>query len=210
MPGAEQFAEVIGKHGIGNDNEVIVYSVGGMANAARLFLMFRAMGHDTVRLLNGGWEKWVREGRPLSTEKPGHAPVFYRASARSGKFLDKDMMRQAVGDERACVVMALPSAIYRGEKQMFRRPGRIPGSISIPASDLIDAEVGTFLPADRLEQKLAPVLSADRAITYCGAGMTAAVNGFALELVGYEQAAIYDGSMLEWADDESLPMEPAV
>ena len=208
MPTPDQFAEVIGRHGIGNENEVVIYSAGGIANAARLCLMFLAMGHDHVRLLNGGWEKWTGEGRAVSTDAPARVPVRYSPSVRSGQFLDKHAMKLALDDAGSCLVMALPSEVYHGRKVMFARPGRIPGSINIPASELLNAD-GTFLPADMLKARMAPALSADRTITYCGAGMTAAVNSFALHLLGYENAAIYDGSMLEWAADASLPMEPA-
>lgn len=209
MPSPERFAEVVGRHGIGNDNEVVVYSAGGIANAARLFLMFRVMGHDKVRLLNGGWEKWQREGHPVATEKPMHPAASFRAAPRDGYFLDKPAMRNALDDAGACIVMALPAAVFHGEKVMFSRPGRIPRSINIPAGELVDA-AGTFLPADQLEQKLSRAMSADRVINYCGAGMTAAVNSFALNLLGHDAAAVYDGSMLEWAADDSLPLEPAV
>lgn len=210
MPTPEQFADVIGGHGIGDGNEVVIYSAGGIANAARLCLMFLAMGHERVRLLNGGWEKWIGEGRPVSTERPDRSPVRYNPRVRPGWFIDKDAMKQALNDTGSCLVMALPVEVYRGERVIFPRSGRIPGSISIPASELLNAEDRTFLPVDLLEAKLAPALSADRTINYCGAGMTAAVNSFALHLLGYENVAVYDGSMLEWTADESLPLEPAI
>ncbi len=210
MPTAEQFSDVAGRHGIGNANEVIVYSAGGVANAARLCLMFLAMGHRHVRLLNGGWEKWIGEGRPVSDRPSEHEPVHFAASLEPGWFLDKDAMVQALGESSSSIIMALPAEVYRGERVIFSRPGRIPGSLSIPAGDLLSAQDGTFLPADLLEAKLAPAIAAGRTINYCGAGMTAAVNAFAFRLLGYENVAVYDGSMLEWTADASLPLEPAV
>lgn len=209
MPDAGSFARVIGAHGIGNDNDVVVYSAGGIANAARLFLMFRAMGHDRVRLLNGGWEAWLRGGYPTSTAHPGHAPTAFRPSPRDGHFLDKPAMKAELGRTDTHIVMALPSDVFHGDRVIFDRPGRIPGSMSIPAGELLDPTGTAFLPIEALERRLSAVISAERVVNYCGAGMTAAVNAFALHLIGYESGAIYDGSMLEWAADETLPLEPA-
>lgn len=210
MPDAETFARVIGAHGIGNDNDVVVYSAGGVANAARLFLMFRAMGHDRVHLLNGGWEAWLRGGYPTSTAHPAHAATVFHPSPRVGHFLDKTAMMAELGRADTHIVMALPSDVFHGDRVIFGRPGRIPGSKSIPASELLDPAGTAFLPIEELERRLSPVVSAGRVVNYCGAGMTAAVNAFALHLIGYESGAIYDGSMLEWAADEALPLEPAV
>ncbi len=205
MPDADLFARVVGARGIGNESDVVLYSGGWPSWATRLYFMFRAMGHDRVRVLNGGLEKWKRENRPLSIEPVSRQPVWFRANPRAAYLVGKDSVRSAMGDKNTQLVCTLSAAVFTGEKNLFGRAGHIPGSVNIAGTELVDAVTGCFLPAEQLREKLAPAMRSARVITYCGAGISATVDAFALLLLGHDAAA-YDGSLLEWGADESLPL----
>jgi thiosulfate/3-mercaptopyruvate sulfurtransferase len=115
----------------------------------------------------------------------------------------------ALDQEEVRVVSAFFPEQHRGERQDFARAGHIPGSSNVPCGELVDPDTHRYLPQDRLAAAFAGVLSADpdKVITYCGAGIAAASDAFALSLLGAHDVAIYDGSMEEWAADSSLPIE---
>ena len=207
MPTAEHFARVVGAHGIGNDSDVVLYSQGVNYWATRLFLMFRAMGHDRVRVLNGGWDKWLQEQRPVDAATPRPPAARFVPKPRPGQIIGKDDVLASLNDGRTCIVNALSPDVFSGKKVQYPRAGHIPGSINVFASTLVDPVTKCFLPAAQLREKLATALKAERVITYCGGGISATTDSFALLLLGYDNVAVYDGSMGEWAADPSLPLE---
>jgi thiosulfate/3-mercaptopyruvate sulfurtransferase len=115
----------------------------------------------------------------------------------------------ALGDDRACVLNALTEEQHRGDVVTYARPGRIAGTVNVPARDLVDPETHAYLPADALRAKFAAAgaLDAGRVITYCGGGIAASSDAFVLTMLGREDVAVYDASLSEWAADPSLPME---
>jgi thiosulfate/3-mercaptopyruvate sulfurtransferase len=202
-------AEVFGARGIGDGNRVVLYSRGRMVWATRVWWMLRAIGFDAAAVLDGGWEKWLREMRPTSTDEPSFPPAVLTPRARSQLFVNKDVIREAMGDESACLVNALEPDLHRGENPRYGRPGRIPGSVNVPSSSLVDAETHTLVPAEQAEAKFraASVDAAKRTLVYCGGGIAATLDAFVLYQLGYENLSVYDASMSEWARDPSLPIE---
>jgi thiosulfate/3-mercaptopyruvate sulfurtransferase len=211
LPTPDQFAQVLSRHGVGDGHEVVVYSRGSNMWATRLFLMFLEFGFTNVRVLNGGWDKWEAEKRPLSTRAPGWPPARFTASAPAGHFVGKERVLAAIGDARTCVVNALPRESFSGAtlNPTYGRPGRIKSSVNLPASELIDPRSNRFLEADRMRKKFAQanILEAENVITYCGGGISATTDAFGLLLLGRSGVAVYDGSMMEWGPDPDLPME---
>lgn len=209
MPGRERFERVMSAHGIGNDHRIVVYSAGPNMFATRLFFMLKAMGHERVQVLNGGFDAWVAEGRPTTAELPHHPPASYRADPRPGIIVNKPDVVAALGRTDICLVNALNEDSHRGDAQSYRRTGHIPGSKNVPAMGLIDPQTKKFAPAAVLASRLGAVgaTSAPKVITYCGGGISATTDAFALLLLGQGNVAIYDGSMSEWVADESLPIE---
>lgn len=209
MPPPEQFARAVSAHGIGNRHRVVVYSRGPNYWATRLFLMFRAMGHDKVQVLNGGWDKWVAEGRPVTTAAPRWPAARFTPRPRPGQIVGKDEVLAAVRDKSACLINALHPDVHSGAKVQYGRPGHIAGSVNVYALDLIDPVTKTFRPAAELRKRFAAVgaTRARRVITYCGGGISASTDSVALMLLGHTNVALYDGSMTEWGPDPSLPME---
>lgn len=109
-----------------------------------------------------------------------------------------------------CLVNALTPAVFRGEgPSSYSRPGRIPGSVNAPWTGLVDPETNLFRSHAELERALgaAGALGTAPVIAYCGGGISATVDLFALSLLGREQARLYDGSLTEWTRDDALPVE---
>ena len=210
MPAAEGFGHAIGNAGIGNDHRIVLYSRGINFWATRLFLMFRAFGFDKCRVLNGAWDKWAAEQRPTTIETPNLPIADFTANLQPGQIIGKDEVLAAVQRKDTCLINALSPEIFSGEavNAAYGRPGHISGSVNLYAHDLIDKSDNTFADATTLNEKFQAVgaFNQENIITYCGGGISATTDSFALMLLGRDDVALYDGSMTEWGPDESLPM----
>jgi thiosulfate/3-mercaptopyruvate sulfurtransferase len=209
MPPAAQFAEAVGGKGVGNDSRVILYSTGSPMWATRLWWMFRAFGHDDVAVLDGGFGKWQAEGRPVGTAPSRYPPTRFHPKSRPRMFTDKAGVLAAIDDASTCLVNNLSASQHAGTaKTHYGRPGHIKRSVNVPYAGLTD-ERGCLLPADQLRARFAEsgALDAGQVVTYCGGGISATLGAFALTMIGKEDIAVYDGSLGEWANDPSLPME---
>lgn len=210
MPPPEQFSDAMSSYGVGNDTRVILYDRAAGMWAARIWWMLRAFGFDNATILNGGWTKWTAEGRATSDAAPAPRTATFQANPRPGLIADQAEVLAATGDDATCILNALPEEQHRGDgASPYGRAGRIASSVNVPANSLVDPETNVYLPLEALREKFAAVGTdqADRVITYCGGGIAASNDAFALTLLGYENVAIYDASLSEWAADESLPME---
>ena len=116
-----------------------------------------------------------------------------------------------IGKASSCIVNALSPEDHAGTGGMIKypRPGRITSSVNVPFATLVDDDTHAYLPAASLRERFDAVETrgADRVITYCGAGIAACSDAFALTLLGKENVEVYDGSLMEWAAEASLPME---
>jgi thiosulfate/3-mercaptopyruvate sulfurtransferase len=184
--------------------------------AARLWWMLRAIGWDDASVLDGGYVHWVAEGRPVTSAVRVHSPARLAPRPRAGLFVDKAGIRSALGDPRVVLVNALSTEQHEGRGGVtYGRPGRIAGSVSVPARSLTDPVTHAYLPLDSIRAKLeaaralGPGRAGDgrRAIAYCGAGIAASSDALALTLLGVTDVAVYDGSLEEWARDPDAPME---
>ncbi len=210
MAPAEQIAEAMSGYGVGEGTRVVLYDRAGGAWAARIWWMLRAVGFDEAAVLDGGWAKWVAEGRPTSDAASEYPTGNFVARSREGLFADRDEVLAAIENGATCIVNALTAEQHRGEgPARYGRAGRIAGSVNVPSNSLIDPETKAYRPLDELRSQFASVGadSAERVIAYCGGGIAASNDAFVLTLLGYENVAIYDASMSEWAADDSLPME---
>jgi thiosulfate/3-mercaptopyruvate sulfurtransferase len=209
MPTADAFAAAMSRAGVGPDSRVILYGTNMSAWASRVWWLLRAFGFDNAAILNGGWKKWTAEGRSVSMEPADYPVASFEAHPRPELFADKDDVLAALGASDICLLDALPAQMYSGEMAPYGRPGHIAGSVNVSNQDLDDPETNTILPADALRAKFdsADVLDGRRVITYCGGGIAATYDAFALALLGYEDVSVYDASLSEWATDPELPME---
>ena len=209
-PSAERFAEAMGGLGIGDDSSVVLYSAGSIMWATRVWWMLRAFGFDRVAVLDGGWEKWQAEGRPVSSAPESYPQARFTAKLRPGQFVDSEYVLSRLGDADTVAVNALAPEFHLGEgPSRYGRPGRIPGSINVPAATLLDPANGAFVPLDeakRLHEE-AGITPDRQVVAYCGGGISATVGLFLLHQLGYRDLTLYDGSMGEWAHDPDLPIE---
>jgi thiosulfate/3-mercaptopyruvate sulfurtransferase len=208
MPSAERFCALAAAHGISDDSAVVLYNDGTPMWATRTWWMFRSVGFENVAVLDGGWQKWCAEGRSIDAALLSHSAGTLSVNAHAEMWADKDEMLQTMRDGRVCTLNALAPDVFRGETNRYGRAGHIPGSHNVFAGSLLDADSGTFLPVESLREKLTQSgsLDAERVVVYCGGGISATVDALALHLVGHKNIAIYDGSMSEWIQDESLPL----
>lgn len=206
----EDFAAAMRRFGISNDTKVVTYSTANPWWATRVWWLLRSFGHDNAAVLNGGWQKWVAEGRSVETG-PGSARQAGKFVVREDRNLmvGKEEVKAAIGDPSVCTLNALLSSQHTGTGgNSYGRPGRIAGSVNLPAANLIDPATNTFLPPDELRQRLGAVGALDRpVIAYCGGGIAASADAFILTMLGHTDVRIYDASLSEWAKDKSLPME---
>lgn len=210
MPPAEQFAQAMSGYGVGAGTRAVLYDSSSGSWATRVWWMLRAFGFDDACILNGGLHKWNLEGRPVATGPPTYPPAVFTATPRTGLMADKAEVLAALGQGSTCVLNALSEEQHLGTGGAnYGRVGRIAGSVNVPARDLMDSVTHAYLPAEALAERFDQV-GADptkRVITYCGGGIAASNDAFILTLLGYENVAVYDASMSEWAADGSLPMQ---
>jgi thiosulfate/3-mercaptopyruvate sulfurtransferase len=211
MPPPEHLARAFGRHGLGDGARVVLYSVGSMMWATRVWWMLRALGFDGAAVLDGGFDRWQAEGRPIETGEPkGYPPATFTPRPRPGRFIDKTAVHAAIGDPRTVTVNALRPESHMGVgPSPYGRPGRVPGSVNVPAATLIDPETKRFVaPAEALARFAAAGIDKDRrVIAYCGGGISATIDLFLLHQLGFDDLTLYDGSMGEWAKDKTLPIE---
>ncbi len=210
MPRLPQLRDTLLRLGIGDDSVVVLYDRGNHAWAARVWWMLRTAGFDAAAVLDGGWQRWVAEGRPQSREAvPYAAASALTLQLRPGLMVDRQTVLEALDDADTLLLHSLPAPMFTGEVVHYARPGRISGSQNLYCELLIDADSKCFHPPERLRELVAGTRAFDaaRVITYCGGGIAASSNALALTLLGLERVAVYDGSLSEWAADPRLPME---
>ena len=211
MPATAQLETAFGRHGIGANSRVVLYSIGTAMWATRFWWMLRSLGFENVSVLDGGLDKWKAEGRAIEAGPAmGYKPATFTAKPRHGYFVDKHQALAASTDSNTVVVNALSPQLHKGsEPSRYGRPGRIPGSVNVSAATLFDPETKAFVPLADAEAKFAAQgISKDkRVVAYCGGGISATIDLFLLYRLGYDNLTLYDGSMGEWAKDASLPIE---
>jgi thiosulfate/3-mercaptopyruvate sulfurtransferase len=210
MPPVEQLATAFARHGLGEGKRAVLYSIGTPMWATRFWWMLRSLGFDNAAVLDGGLDAWKAENRPLdSGPAKGYPAATFTARPRAGLFADSNAVKAAIGARGTTTVNALGPQFHKGlEPSRYGRPGRIPGSVNVPAATLTDTAKRLVAPADAEIKFIAQGVTKDKqVIAYCGGGISATVDLFLLHQLGYDNLTLYDGSMGEWAEDEALPIE---
>jgi len=210
LPSPEGFASAVGTMGICESDEIVIYDGPGLFSSARVWWMFKLMGAENVRILAGGFDGWKTFGNPIETG-PAQTPqpASFKTEFNADAVSNADDMLANIRRGETLVLDARPFGRFTGEVPEPRaglRSGHIPGSKSLPASDVI--REGRLLPQEELGSVLETigVRAGTQVTTTCGSGVTAAILTLALETIGHEGNSLYDGSWADWGARGDVPI----
>lgn len=207
----DTFAANAGRLGIGDGVRVVLYSRTQLFWSTRAWWTFHAYGFDDIAVLDGGFIKWQAEGRPVSTEPCTYPPATFTPRPRPEVIASATQVRADIGRDDTVILNALSREQHAGTggNTFGARVGHIAGSVNAPYAEIADMEAGAFRSPDEIRRVLeaAGATPDKRILNYCGGGISATIGYLAEKLLGYDDTVLYDGSMQEWALDDSLPME---
>ncbi|MFO0997371.1 MAG: 3-mercaptopyruvate sulfurtransferase [Alphaproteobacteria bacterium] len=212
LPTPEQFARQVGALGVGDGDRIVCYDGAGLFSAARAWWMFRAMGHASVAVLDGGLPKWLAESRPTESGAANPTPRTFTPRPNRSLVRDIDAVRANIASKREQVLDARSHGRFNAtepEPRPGMRGGHIPGAFNLPYGELVDPKTGTVLPPIILEArfKAAGLDLTKPVVTSCGSGISASSLALGLYLIGRKDVAVYDGSWTEWGGRADTPIE---
>ncbi len=207
LPGPDAFARAMERLGIGDGTHVIGYDAEGGHHAARLWLGLRRYGHDRMSVMEGGIQKWLREGRPTEAGAVTPPTARFTPRPREGVIASKEEVLAAVRSGDPWLLDVRRESEFTGEEKRAARGGHIPGAVHLLWRDALEDD-WTLRDADEIEELYATAgFGPETAtITYCQAGVRAAFTHLVLTALGHDDVRTYDGSWEEWGNDPALPI----
>ncbi|WP_249679267.1 sulfurtransferase [Pseudomonas abieticivorans] len=210
LPQPGHLIERLQAWGINNDSEIVLYDDAPGAFAARAWWLLAWLGkRDGVYLLDGGLKAWHAAGLPLSLDAPPTALGHFTGKPDSSMVVTAHDLQGRLGQPDLTLLDARALPRFRGDVEPLDPvAGHIPGAQCATFTENLGAD-GRFLPADKLQQRFAEKLGSrplEKLVAYCGSGVTACHNLFALCLAGYPLAPLYAGSWSEWVTDAHHPV----
>lgn len=206
----ERFKAAMERIGVGDDSTVVVVDDTGGHLATRLWWALRYYGHDDVAVLDGGFSRWVEEGRPVVREVAEVPVATFTPRTRLELRATLDEVREGLGGSDRQLVDARDDGMYSGATQRGSRGGHIPGAVNLPAASLMAASGGWRSPEEIRAAAGEAGVSLEQPVTaYCNGGVTATQVLFGLHLAGMPMGTLrnYDGSWNEWGEREDVPVE---
>lgn len=209
LPAPRLFGQFASSMGVDENDTIVVYDGPGFFSAPRVWWMFRLMGAKEVYVLDGGFDRWKAESRPVTAQTTKIASCFFEVECDPSRVVPFEEMRRIVDEGSAQIADARPAGRFAGtdpEPRPGMRGGHMPGARNVPATSL--SRDGSLLPVAELRAALeAAGIDLSKAIvTSCGSGVTAAVISLALESVGHTDHRLYDGSWSEWGGRGDTPI----
>ena len=210
LPVPAELAVFFASHGVTPETKIVAYDDAGGLYAARLWWPARWIGLNNVMLLNGGWPKWIAEGRAVSAVVPSvTAAATCAVHADTAQVWSTADVLSQLGNPSFALIDARAGERYRGEVEpMDAVAGHIPGALNRFYKTNLQADL-TFRPRDEVRREFQMLIGA-RAVEHvghqCGSGITACANIFAMEYAGLSGSKLYAGSWSEWVSDRSRPV----
>lgn len=208
LPSAADFCSTMRGLGVSRNSRVVAYDSGSGAFAARLWWMLRAMGHMDVEVLDGGFEAWQREGRPLQADVAAYAEGNFEGDYDPSTMLDADALAAGLADGSLVLVDARAAPRFRGDVEPLDAvAGHVPGARNRPFMD--NLRDGRMLPREDLAAAFRAVIgecAPSRVVHMCGSGVTACQNLLAMEHAGLRGSRLYPDSWSGWISDPSRPV----
>ena len=209
LPSVETMVAELEKAGISNDSKVVIYDSNSGLWASRLFWALEFLGHRDVHILNGGWNKWVREKRAVQIASYVPPRGKFIPHIQSDFLATEDWILENLTNPDVQIIDTRSPREYAGEDVKAARGGHIPGAVNINwISNLKGDNSKTFAPKEELAELYdSQKISKDKIIvTHCQTGVRGAHTYFVLKLLGYPKVRVYDGSWAEWGNDWKVPV----
>ncbi|HVF64939.1 MAG TPA: sulfurtransferase [Casimicrobiaceae bacterium] len=208
LPSVEEATALFSRVGIDAHKQVVAYDQNAGMFAARLWWMLRWLGHDAVAVLDGGFEQWTSEGRPVTSQLPVVEPAVFVARQVKSTMTTADVLDDLNAPTLTLLDARAPER-FRGEiEPLDPVAGHIPGAINRFYGSNVDTQ-GRFKSPQALRNEFAQLLGTaplERVVHYCGSGVTACHNQLAMEVAGLPGTQLFPGSWSEWCADESRPV----
>jgi len=209
LPDPEALAKKLYEWGVGVNRQVVVYDDSFGSMAVRMWWLLRWLGHPGVALLDGGYPKWVREMRPVTSELPHIEKGNCVCLPERSQVATAEDVQQALISGEGLLIDARNERRFTGEYEPLDTiAGHIPGAINWDFEENLDID-GTYLPPEALRENYQALLNGRapwQVIHTCGSGVTACHNLLAMEIAGLPGSKLYVGSWSDWITDPSRPI----
>ncbi|TLD40002.1 MAG: Thiosulfate sulfurtransferase, rhodanese [Candidatus Jettenia ecosi] len=209
LPNIKTFVQTLSKCGIDSNVQVVAYDDKGGSIAARLWWMLSWVGHNNAAVLNGGWQQWIKNNYPVKSGVEDRKFSTFAPRIRNELLFNANDVLRILNNPDFRLLDSRSADRYRGENETVDPiAGHIPGAISAPFADNLNPE-GMFLSPEELKARFQTLLGnvpPERAVFYCGSGVTASHNLLALAYAGLGDARLYAGSWSDWITDPNRPV----
>ncbi|MBU0594359.1 MAG: sulfurtransferase [Gammaproteobacteria bacterium] len=210
LPDPQLLAQKLGQWGVDNSKQIVVYDDSFGSMACRMWWDLRWLGHESIALLDGGIQRWIRDGHPMTADTSVITPTQFNANIDNSMWVDAQCIEEALLSDKCLIIDARAEERFSGEREVLDKvPGHIPGSINYPFEDNLDMG-GTYMSAEELQEAYLDLLNGvdpQRVVHMCGSGVTACHSVIAMEHAGLKGARLYPGSWSEWITDPGRPVE---